>query len=154
MDVIIDYCPACGKWDQQINEYTGWCLSCTLGYHPDKLMCKRCGDLFPRNKNGLYCSPCKDRNWLEQHIDEVEIYMLRGYAFSVAKKIVAASIRPTCVVCSNPIKGGKPNALFCRNTEQCRTIGQKYRTLVGKGMPNDIALSVLGYGPDDLFKAA
>lgn len=150
----VDYCPACGKWDQELLDHTGWCVSCSMAHQPDTLFCKRCSNPFPRNKNGLYCSPCKDLNWLEQHIDEVEDLMLQGLSFSAAKKKVAAQVRPICVVCHQPIKGGKRNALFCRSSLTCITGHRRYRSLINKGMPSDIALAVLNYGPYIIKDAA
>lgn len=150
----IDYCPSCGGWDKSIVETTGWCVACSLAHHPDLLYCRRCGDPYPRNKNGLYCSPCKDRNWLEQHIDEVEIYMVQGYKFSVAKRLVAQNIRPTCVVCKQQIRGGPRTALFCSRTINCIDGRKKYHILIRKGVPSDIALSLLGYTDQQIIEAA
>ena len=70
--------------------------------------------------------------------------MAEGHSFKEAKLIVASLIRPKCVVCSNEIRGGRPNALFCAKTDECKKQQSLYFGLRSKGFDREWALKVLG----------
>ena len=117
-------CPSCGKW-ALIDEMTGWCFPCNGKAPPVK--CERCGNALAY---GIYkyCSSCRYMRWLEQNADEIErVIVSVEVSAGRAKQIVRANIRPRCLCCRKPIKGGvKDKNYFCRKTPACRTGHNSY----------------------------
>jgi len=68
--------------------------------------------------------------------------MLSGMSFNKARVMVADAVRPLCVVCGGPIKGGTPGeSLFCSITLKCKQARNKYRRLLNGGMAPNRAIN-------------
>ena len=133
LDYYYDICPNCGQ-NKQLSPSTGWCLSCTK----QAGLCIDCGTEIPENHQRTLCWDCKEERWLKKYGDIIEYLMLSGMSFNKAREMVADAIRPLCVVCQGPIKGGTPGeSLFCSTTLRCKRARNKYRRLLAGGMaPN------------------
>lgn len=117
----------------------GWCLKCTLEHHPELNICARCKTAFPRKNNNKYCKQCMYHNWVEQHIDRIEEYMITGYSFTAARYLVMSDIRPICLGCGAVIKHAKPGSRFCTTNSTCRRYLRRYRRLVQAGVDREDA---------------
>lgn len=123
----MEVCPNCGSW-AELNEYTGWCSTCTVEHHPpDYEFCPECGHPMP--KTAKRCWSCKDARFLERYADKLEWYLHLGFSLKVARRLCIRETQPKCLSCGEPIKGGKSNHLFCKNKATCRKWSRKYRTL-------------------------
>lgn len=139
------HCPNCGGWFSEVefDHNEGWCRGCA---HSNIPSCRRCG------RNGHYpiCKPCRHEIWYERHADEVELLVVtKGYSVSYARKVIVDMVRPICVSCKKPIKGGTPGeSLFCSETK-CRGLRFKFRRLLKRGFtPEDAIREVTQNGND------
>lgn len=134
------YCPSCGGWVDSLDENTGWCVGCTPTSHPGSRSCFTCNKRIPSHYNHRLCSRCKAEEWLAQHADSIELYMMVGWSFATAKQQVINDIRPNCVICDTPISGGNADSIFCTIHKTCRTAQRRYRLYREKGMTKDEAV--------------
>ena len=143
LDYQYDICPSCGK-EAELVESSGWCVDCTKEYTSEdgNALCTDCGTEIPPHHQRKLCWNCKEERWLEKYGDPIEFLMLSGLSFNKAREMVADAIRPVCIVCGGPIKGGTPGeSLFCSTTLKCKQVKNKYRRLVGNGVESKQALA-------------
>jgi hypothetical protein len=128
-----DICPNCGQ-DKELVESSGWCISCTK----EQGLCIDCGAVVPENHQRILCWNCKEERWFTKYGDLIEYLMITGLSLNRARLMVADVVRPLCIVCQGPIKGGTPGeSLFCSATLACKRVRNKYRRLIARGMaPN------------------
>jgi uncharacterized protein YoaH (UPF0181 family) len=115
-----EFCPSCGEWVETLDQVSGWCSECSFVHHPDTIS---------RQKLEIF---------LCTHADRIEILMHEGLSLTSAIRVIRNDIRPNCVVCDEPIKGGKQYALFCGPHR--RSYYHKLRRLKKKGMSHTEAL--------------
>lgn len=144
MSACLDYeyeiCPNCGDLST-LDETSGWCAACTGEHNSNNGLCVDCGEPVPENHQRNLCWNCKEERWLKKYGDVVEYLMIRGLSFNKAKEMVAEAVRPVCIVCGGPIKGGTPGeSLFCSTNLKCKKVRNKYRRLTSGGMPQDVAI--------------
>lgn len=139
----LDYCPSCGK-ETELVESSGWCDACTREYSEASgvQLCIDCGVEIPASHQRNLCWDCKEERWLKKYGDIIEYLRLTGMSYNKAREMVADAIRPLCVICQGPIKGGTPGeSLFCSATVACRKARNKYRRLVAGGTAPNRALN-------------
>lgn len=134
-----ELCPSCGEW-ANLTEL-GWCAKCTLATKPHLNTCSTCGGFYPRKAHQTTCWPCRREEYLFEHADKIEELMMIGYGFTKALELLAASLRPLCASCKQPIKGGKPDRKFCAKPK-CRTQSKQYSSLRRKGLSPEVALAI------------
>jgi hypothetical protein len=140
LDYSYDICPNCGS-EAELVESSGWCDSCTKEFTTANNLCIDCGAEVDPNHQRKLCWNCKEERWLKKYGDVIEYLMLGGLSFNKAREMVADAVRPVCVVCGGPIKGGTPGeSLFCSTTIRCKQVRNKYRRLINSGVSNDFAL--------------
>jgi hypothetical protein len=133
-----EICPSCGNLTVLV-ESSGWCADCTK----HQGICIDCGNEIPPAHQRILCWDCKEERWLKKYGDVIEYLMLTGMSFGKARTMVADAIRPLCVVCGGPIKGGTPGeSLFCSSNLRCKTARNKYRRLQNKGVAPNRALNM------------
>lgn len=141
-----DYCPNCGALGY-LSEVTGWCNDCTKEHNHSNNLCIECSTPVPFSHGRNLCWDCKQERWLTQYANIIEMVMLTGPSFSAAVVMVKEIVRPICVVCGGPIRGGTPGeSMFCSSKPRCVKARQKYRRLLNKGIDSLVAvdLSVRG----------
>lgn len=123
-----EVCPNCGDYVIELDDATGWCVTCTGGTLTR--YCRVCSQKL----NGAYrgntiCSHCKNIEWLTRNGDAIENAMATyGISAGKAKRFVALANRPTCHLCGKPIKGGsKGKSFFCTTTEACAKASGVYQ---------------------------
>jgi len=132
-----DVCPSCGDLSKLV-ESSGWCVACTKSNG----LCIDCGIEVPPQSQRKLCWSCKEERWLKKYGDVIEFLMLSGMSFNKARVMVADAVRPLCVVCGGPIKGGTPGeSLFCSITLKCKQARNKYRRLLNGGMAPNRAIN-------------
>lgn len=123
-----EFCPRCGEFTDQLDDETGFCISCVDG--EARHNCLACGTRFRADQtHRKLCPSCRDERWLSRHADEIEIYLSYGARIEFAKRQVYLENRPVCIVCNEPIKGAAGGAHFCTRTMECRRWRRRYRTL-------------------------
>jgi len=133
------YCPNCGNFVDDLDEASGWCFECS---GTGEIHCIACGDVFHRDQpHRKLCPGCRHERWLENHADELEIYLSYGARISFAEREVYKQNRPVCIACGNPIKGASDRAMFCNRTIECRRWKRRYRTLKEKYNSAKLAMS-------------
>lgn len=161
LPLVVDefVCPSCGNFVRDINDETGWCLTCS----PPS--CSRChGGIHTDGRNGAtyvsdseviwksgrwLCRKCIRELWVEHNADRIEEFMLIGLSYHQAVRRVKNENRAVCVVCSSPIPGRhRAQTLFCKRTKACRTAKSKYLWKINHyGMsPEDALEEVLQNG--------
>lgn len=133
-----EFCPSCGEWVNRLVPEFGWCAGCVVRHHPNIRVCS-CGNTFPSSSNRLVCPTCNDENWLRLHADRIEDYLAVGYSFTTARQQVRRDIRPDCINCNTPIRGGRYDALFCTTKKECVQAYGRYNRLRQKGMSREEA---------------
>lgn len=113
-----EFCTECGNFVESLNEWTGWCYSCSVKNGEIAPSCPKCNE---SNLDGKLCSKCKYVLWLERNANAIEeIIAIQYTSVRVAKKVVSNSNRPICLSCGQPIKGGqKGRHYFCRKRPEC-----------------------------------
>jgi hypothetical protein len=138
-----EYCPNCGNYSKLV-ESSGFCHACTKEHSiaNGNNLCTDCGTEIPESHQRKLCWDCKEERWLKKYGDVIEYLMITGMSFNKARGMVADAIRPLCVVCAGPIKGGTPGeSLFCSATLACKRARNKYRRLVAGGMAPNRAIN-------------
>ena len=137
----IEVCPSCGDFSELIPA-TGFCATCTGN------TCRRCGDPLD---SGSYCNDCRRIRWLEKNAEAIEDNLLRGLSLRQSILQVADSIRPTCIICNEPIPRGTNGRHFiCTKNVQCRQARRRYRYLVyDKGYSKEAAIEAITNGRQD-----
>lgn len=121
-------CPSCGEFVDELDDGSGFCLSCTYG--ETRRNCLACSDRFTADQpHRKLCPKCRDERWLARHAEELEIYLSYGARIEFAKRQVYYENRPVCIACGQPIKGAADGANFCTRTIECRRWRRRYRTL-------------------------
>lgn len=133
-----EYCPSCGDWVSYLhfNHAEGWCNQC-VGSNDDQPRCSACGGVLPANHGRSMCHNCRRERWLSKHLDEVEyLVVAKGYSVHQAQLIVVRLIRPVCVACNKPIKGGREGTLFHKSNENksCHAAYARYVRLRKSGL--------------------
>jgi hypothetical protein len=132
------HCPSCGGWfsDADFNHDEGWCKVCA---RPETPKCRRCGGSTDGHRTT--CTGCRNEAWLVKYEDEIELLVTtKGYSVSYAKTVIVDMVRPICVSCHRPIKGGTPGeSLFCTH-DSCRGLYFKYRRLLKRGYSPELAI--------------
>lgn len=125
-------CPNCGRWEDTLNEYTGFCQRCSPNY------CTKCGRVFtPDNSSRIICPACRRNNWFEKHADDLELLLAGDFTLPTAIEIIAFNNRPRCTACGDFIKMGRPGeSFFCTNHPECIVAKRRYRTLKGRYQGN------------------
>jgi recombinational DNA repair protein RecR len=107
-----ELCPKCGQFTdiRGLSEVTGWCHDCT-------------------NQTTFIVNVTSSSNAVEMslaaNVVAVQHYVLQGQ--SIWQALVSArGDRPRCVVCGNIIRRAKRNAIFCRQTQECRRYSRRY----------------------------
>jgi predicted amidophosphoribosyltransferase len=128
-------CPSCGELVHKLTDKTGWCLSCTR--KQSIFTCERCGIDFKSKTRRPYCAYCRDLNWLEAHVEEIEDFMVQGHSFDNAKSRVRENHRPVCYGCGSLMpKVG----YFCNTRPECRKLYGRFHKRRLKGMDIETAL--------------
>jgi hypothetical protein len=135
-----EVCPSCGAVTK-LNDATGFCRDCSRDY------CDRCGDPSPTT----LCVSCRRIRWLETNAEAIEDQLLDGLTFRRAVLVVANSIRPTCIICEEPINRGTSGRHFiCSKHAECRKARRRYKYLIyDKGYSKDAAIEVILQGRQD-----
>lgn len=125
----MEICPNCGDYTQSLDDYTGWCRSCsTTSYRSQD--CARCNRALDGGKE--FCRSCRESIWLEEHGDEIDRVLTTGVPKSTAIDIVKKNqYKPRCLVCGNPMR--KPSigeARFCKKTVICKRASIRFKGLV------------------------
>lgn len=139
-DGVEEYCPNCGSWVffTHFNTATGWCTDCSPLPIPEQ-SCTTCGGVSEGGRNT--CRACRREEWLERHIDEIELFVVtKGYSISYARQLVAKLNQPLCYGCGKPIKGGSYKSLFCKLDKRCHSMYNKYKRLLRTGKSQAEAL--------------
>ena len=124
-----EVCSSCGKFVESLNEYTGWCASCSLD-DPASKVCASCGKPFAGERWRKLCKGCRKELWFKRNAFVLEEALLTGTTLVEAIELVLEENRPYCIVCGNAIKGGKNGALFCTTKKRCRTAARYFRYLL------------------------
>ena len=114
----LEFCTECGEFVERLDEYSGWCDSCSVKSGAIAPSCPSCKE---PTAAGKLCSRCKYNSWLLPNADAIEVVMATEIVSArVAKRIVQASNRPICNSCRQPIKGGqKGRHFFCTKNPEC-----------------------------------
>lgn len=122
-----EFCPSCGEFVDALDDETGFCYTCIGDARRD---CLACGKQFRADQtHRKLCPSCRDERWLQQHAEEVEVYLSYGARIEFARRQVYFENRPVCIACGQPIKGATNGAVFCTRTIVCRKWRRRYRTL-------------------------
>jgi predicted amidophosphoribosyltransferase len=107
-----ELCPSCGGWVEKLDPGSGWCSECTLECHPDHTFSKHRWEMF-----------------LARHADRLEELMHQGLFLTSAMQVIRNEIRPNCVICGTPLKGGNRGrpARFCGKHEYAWYRLRRYR---------------------------
>lgn len=76
-------------------------------------------------------------------MDELEyLVVVKGYSVHQARMVIVRMIRPICVACGKPIKGGRESALFHKGNENksCHAAYARYVRLRKSGLTDAQAL--------------
>lgn len=112
-------------------------------------VCPKCGDFVPTlDRVTGFCGPCSTAStngvelWLAINANAIEHYMVQGNTLPQAITYASVRARPTCVVCSEPIKHARKDAVFCKRHHRCRTLRRRYIYLYSnKGLTKTEALA-------------
>lgn len=132
-----DICPNCGELVPTLNPRTGWCAECS----GDNNHCEHCGK--EKDRIGKYCRSCVDEVWFKTHADEIESYLIKGWDLAKAIEFVKSDLRPTCIICKQPIPRAPKNSLFCERNSKCRRAKRSYKHQVSKGVPREKIIASL-----------
>ena len=117
-----EFCPDCGEFVDQLNEWTGFCYNCT-----------------PSTQSRV-------ERWLIKYADTVEYVMqVQGITAKLAIIEVHATYKATCIICDEPIKHGTHGRHFiCSSTPECRKARRRYKyAIYEKGMSKEDALALI-----------
>ena len=122
-------CPNCGNYADELDEYTGWCRTCSY---------------VPTNRDTLEIS-------FAANADAIEFYISTGRQFGKTRALsvwkalkLAQADRAICVVCGNRIARASRSAIFCRKTPECRRYSRRYVYLYReKGLTKVEALAIV-----------
>jgi hypothetical protein len=122
-----DFCPDCGEFvnPKEMNEQTGFCLSCSPSAHPPISRIER---------------------WLIKYADTVEYVMqVQQTTAKLAIVEVHSTYRATCIICNVPIKHGTHGRHFiCNTTIECKKARRRYKYLLyDKGYTKEAALAAI-----------
>lgn len=119
------FCTSCGNWFPALDEITGWCDQCSGGINTPAILALRV------------------ERYLLANADEIEHYILQGHSLWKSIDLLHAhESRPKCIVCGEVIKRARREAIFCRNTSECRRYSRRYVYLYReKGMSKAQALA-------------
>lgn len=126
----MDICPNCGEDAAVLDDYTGWCDSCSKQNNSN--ICNRCGQ---ESDHRRFCRKCRTSLWLEKHGDELDRFLAEGLTFRAARRLVTetSKIELTCALCHGPMKKAtNGRAFFCTNSNNCRKAAGKLQRLVYK----------------------
>jgi hypothetical protein len=114
-----EFCAECGEFVDQLNDFTGWCHSCS-GTAPSVLVV-----YLWSGKRTLKAS------WFDANANAIERFLAEGVNFTMAVEAVLKGNRPICQCCGNGIKGvastTRGTVLFCRKREQCHRMAVRYK---------------------------
>ena len=127
-----EFCPDCGEFVDELNEWTGFCFDCTPSTHP------------PQTPN--QAPPSRIERWLIKYADHVEYVMqVQHTTARLAIVEVHATYKATCVICHNPIRHGTHGRHFiCNATTECKKARRRYKYLIyDKGFTKEAALAAI-----------
>ena len=124
-----EFCPDCGEFVNELNEWTGFCFDCTPSTHPSQIT-----------------PPSRIERWLIKYADHVEYVMqVQHTSAKLAIVEVHATYRATCIICHSPIKHGTHGRHFiCNATTECKKARRRYKYLIyDKGFTKEAALAAI-----------
>ena len=124
-----EFCPDCGEFVDELNEWTGFCFDCTPSTHPPQIA--------PLSRVERYLTRYAE---VIEHIMQVQNTTAR-----LAIVEVHATYRATCIICHNPIKHGTHGRHFiCNSTPECKKARRRYKYLIyDKGFTKEAALAAI-----------
>lgn len=115
----LEWCPNCGEPTSRLNNYTGWCPSCSSS--------------DPYAQLEIY---------LENNADHIEHYMAKGNTVFQAVLLIRSDTRPSCLTCGDLLSHAPRHSIFCSKRERCRKASNRYRYLYKqKGLSKSEALA-------------
>lgn len=114
-----ELCPNCGREVSELDEFTGWCESCTTD----------------SNQAWFGSSTSTTSSYLQANADKLEHYIAQGHSLEQTIDLLADAKnghRPTCIVCGSVIKHAPRTSVFCRKNKECRRFSRRYVYLYTK----------------------
>src|SRR5215831_15719234 len=115
------FCPNCGSYTDFLDDNTGWCAKCS---------------------SRTAVSSTKIELAFTANADAVEFYVSTTNVSVWQALTLARQDRPRCIVCGRELHRAPRNAIFCRQTKECRRYSRRYVYLyTDKGLDKTQALA-------------
>ncbi len=129
---------------------TGWCWNCSegliLGIDGEVRRCDKCGNAVGDETHSK-CWSCRQMEWIEEHVNEIERYMAQGFSFTVSKDLVRIhhTAKARCLRCGDSMKKATNGvSYFCTNRKECRTAQRKLKwQMYHHRVPRERALKIV-----------
>lgn len=134
LDQFSELCPSCGEFVDELNEQTGFCVSCSNGV-----------GVFEEKGPTPIKSVKAERLelWLTENADTIEDLMLAdNITAKEAIKLIVQNEKPTCQVCGDEMPHTTAGRhIICTKKPECRKARRYYRYLVyERGIEKEHAL--------------